>query len=97
LEAVAAQIAASGHVRSEKRSHCIAVAVAIVAVPHRIEPDLETTRARGRNPERLEERGREVDHLGVEPRVEATQELDVELRELPLAPLLRPLVAEHRT
>ena len=43
-----------------------------------------------------DERPREVDHLGVDRRIRDAEHLDVELVELPVAPLLGPFVPEHR-
>ena len=42
------------------------------------------------------EPGRELDDLGVDRGTRIADRLDVELPELPIAPGLRPVVAEHR-
>ena len=43
-----------------------------------------------------DQRPREVEHLGVDRRVRDAEDLDVELMELAVPALLRPLVPEHR-
>ncbi len=48
------------------------------------------------NPERRDQHPRQIDHLGVHRRVGHAEHLHVELVELPVTPLLRPLVPEHR-
>jgi hypothetical protein len=49
-----------------------------------------------RHAARVEEGERKLDHLGVDRRAREAEGLDVDLVELPVAALLRPLAPEHR-
>ena len=76
----------------EVRDQLRAMRAALVRVADRVDLQLDAV-----EPERVPQPREHHDLLGVDVRAREAERLDVELVELPVAALLRALVAEHRS